>query len=85
MEPKKIERESSKKLLLEKVSWVNKLAPIGKISVVLRYHGEQFLCSVTEENRSVVLLAAQEFPRVAKGQSAVLYRGSQCLGGGVIA
>jgi tRNA-specific 2-thiouridylase len=85
MEPKKIERESSKKLLLEKVSWVNKLAPIGKISVVLRYHGEQFLCSVTEENRSVVLLAAQEFPLVAKGQSAVLYRGSQCLGGGIIA
>ena len=52
----------------------------------VRYHGERHSVSVEKESGNIVVrFRDPKEPFVAPGQSLVLYRGEECLGGGVIA
>lgn len=56
----------------------------GNIEVRIRYRQERQLCSITKQNDGyhVVFDIAQS--GIAVGQSAVFYKNTQCLGGGII-
>jgi tRNA-specific 2-thiouridylase len=84
-EPEKIKNDRTKKIILEHVNLVSGSLPLEEISVVLRYHGEQFPCALTKKNQKYVLEAKKAFPLVAPGQSAVLFHKNVCLGGGIVA
>lgn len=54
------------------------------LSAVVRYRQEPVPVSVEQKKRAAVLRFARPVFAVASGQSAVLYMGSECLGGGII-
>jgi len=83
-EPERIQNKNTEELTLERVNWTSGEMPKGRISVALRYHGEQFPCQVGEVGGKIILTAAKKFPLVAPGQSAVFYIKNTCLGGGII-
>ena len=50
-----------------------------------RYHGPDITCKVTKvDKQSLVLLPALPTHLPAKGQSVVLYKGTHCIGGGIV-
>jgi tRNA-specific 2-thiouridylase len=52
----------------------------------VRYHGEYHSCDVLRlDQHTVQLRFHKETPLVSPGQSVVLYLGTQCIGGGVVA
>ncbi len=70
-------------LLLGDCRWVGgEPAPAGEYAVRMRHTGELIACAWDPETREVRFSEPQR--RVAPGQSAVLYDGLTCLGGGII-
>jgi tRNA-specific 2-thiouridylase len=53
-------------------------------SIRIRYRQEKQKCSVTKKSDGWHITFVEPQNGVATGQSAVLYAGSLCLGGGVI-
>jgi len=51
----------------------------------IRYHGERLECKVMSISQSTLTLSFKKNIVVASGQSIVLYLGSECIGGGVVA
>ncbi len=51
------------------------------IDAVFRYHGERYPAVLSKDNKIVF---QKEHITAAAGQSVVFYRGTQCLGGGII-
>lgn len=71
-----------KEVRLEDPHWINKKPAAGKkYQVRLRYRGPLVDCQL----RGAKLTLAEEQRGLAAGQSAVLYDGDRCLGGGIIA
>jgi len=70
-----------KELSLTGLHWINEPAVAGEVlSVRLRHRGELKKCTL---HGSVLSMDNPE-RAVAAGQSAVLYRGNQCIGGGIV-
>ena len=55
-----------------------------KYSVCVRYHGEPHDCGITQLSDKKLSLLLKKPAVVAFGQSAVIYDGSLCVGGGVV-
>ena len=70
--------------VLDEVNWTGGTPVTSeKIEARIRYHGDRIPVTVrTQENTTIVVFA--EPLRVASGQSVVLYRGTECIGGGVV-
>lgn len=77
----------AKTIILGDVHWIaGKPAPSSNVSVQARYRQAPCACkmTVTEGSEEVRLVLKQPLHAAAIGQSAVVYKGRQCLGGGVI-
>jgi tRNA-specific 2-thiouridylase len=72
---------------VDEVNWLDEpLGPGDRCEVQIRYRSKSIPASVLATGDGTVRLALDEPARaVAPGQSGVLYRGDQVLGGGVIA
>lgn len=73
-------------LLAEDLSWVSGIAPDDpRLTAKIRYRQKDTSCHLISDDRGYIAL---HFPMpqwaVTPGQSAVLYQGEVCLGGGVI-
>lgn len=55
--------------------------PTDTIEAQYRYHGPRITGRLTEKNTFLILSGGAQ---VASGQSLVLYRGEECLGGGIL-
>jgi tRNA-specific 2-thiouridylase len=72
-------------LRAEDVSWVAGAAPTAvQIAAKTRYRQADAPCTLAQDDRGFTLRFAEPQWAVTPGQSAVLYNGEVCLGGGVI-
>ena len=73
-------------LALEDAAWLAGAAPATGACQVRTHHGEA-LCEAQLESDAdgFRIVFAQPHDAVAPGQSAVVYRGDECLGGGIVA
>ena len=77
----------SEQLRADDLSWCAKQAPVaGRYAAKTRYRQSDAACALTYNGQGELVLAFDD-PQwaVTPGQSAVLYDGDVCLGGGVIA
>jgi tRNA-uridine 2-sulfurtransferase len=73
-------------LVADDLSWVAGSAPAdGAYAAKARYRQADALCQLSHTNEGIALHFAKPQWAVTPGQSAVLYDGEVCLGGGVIA
>jgi tRNA-specific 2-thiouridylase len=81
--PEKIWRQH-KEIKLSGVNWISNQSPIpgDKLFARIRHRGELYPCRLAEGERVIFDRAPEA---IAPGQSLVLYRGQECLGGGIIA
>ena len=77
----------SHRLVAQDASWVDGMHPtLGKAAAKTRYRQSDSACSVeSPANNQFSLTFTDAQWAVTPGQSAVIYRGEVCLGGGVIA
>ncbi len=82
------EEHAPKKVRLHNVNWINKVPELGKkYSVRIRYRQEKQPCEIKNaegENDGCELLFDRPQKGVAPGQSAVIYDGEVCMGGGIM-
>jgi tRNA-uridine 2-sulfurtransferase len=78
--------ENLTKAILRTVSWTREVPKIGTVVTSRsRYRQQLILCeitAITAEKTEVTFASPQAF--LTPGQSLVLYRGDECLGGGII-
>jgi tRNA-specific 2-thiouridylase len=75
-----------KELDLTSMHWINERPDLGKkYQVRTRYRAELVECSLEETNRGTRLLLTDDVRAITPGQSAVVYDGEHCLGGGIVA
>lgn len=74
-------------LKLTELNFINWEPQIGlQIGIQTRYRQRQSLCVIEAVNDAALLLSYEEdAEEVSEGQSCVLYDGSRCVGGGIIA
>jgi tRNA-specific 2-thiouridylase len=78
----------SQTLIADQLSWVSGVAPIaGQYAAKTRYRQNDALCELVDlpQGNAFGLTFVQPQWAVTPGQSAVLYEGDICLGGGIIA
>lgn len=68
--------------LLE-VNWLDDIEPTEPLTAQYRYHGPKVPVTLSPD-RSAFIPTDRIAEPVASGQSLVIYRGEQCLGGGII-
>ena len=74
-----------KKIDLIKLNTFEKLDENKKYTLNVRYHGENHPATVANITENSLTVIFEDLPeRVAMGQSAVLYDGQICVGGGII-
>lgn len=70
---------------LTNIHWINAAPKNGaKLQVRTRHRAPLVGCTVETKGKSVELSLQDEIRALTAGQSAVLYDGDQCLGGGII-
>ena len=74
----------SSALVADDVSWTGNQPAAGQISAKTRYRQSDAACAFTPGDDKFTLHFDQPQWAVTPGQSAVLYDGEVCLGGGVI-
>ena len=74
-------------LLLEEMKWINKEMKLDKLDceVQVRHRGKPVKCTAHFLEKGVEVLFSEKIRAIAPGQSAVLYKNNECLGGGIIA
>jgi tRNA-specific 2-thiouridylase len=72
-------------LQLSDLHWING-QPSGelKLQVRTRYRAALVDCTLKRDGEQVILQLKEEVRAITPGQSAVLYSGEQCLGGGIV-
>jgi len=93
-DPKKVIEEDSKIIKLEKINWNQGFEPnfSKKYSARIRYRQPLEECTVVKSQKSIKLKENIKYElhftnpqkAVTEGQSAVIYDGEICLGGGII-
>lgn len=84
--PNRPHTEASDDVTLENIVLRHKVSPETQLVAQFRYRQTPFSASVKDVHANALTLAptvAVETP--AKGQSCVLYQGSHCIGGGIVA
>jgi tRNA-specific 2-thiouridylase len=77
--------ETADSLTLENICVRHTLTPGDEIEMQIRYRQTPLLATVSSvDSRAIVLTPTSAMERPASGQSCVLYRGSLCIGGGII-
>jgi len=81
-----LKRSEGQSLILENVNWISGIAPNHEkiYSARTRYRAELFPCKIEEEGEEIKIKFLEPQEPSAPGQSAVVYDGEECLGGGVI-
>jgi tRNA-specific 2-thiouridylase len=64
--------------------WINEAPNSGKYQVRVRHRAPLIDCDLSFNEDKVVLRLTNPQRAIAPGQSAVLYDGEVCLGGGII-
>lgn len=85
-------KKDGKKILVTDTNWITaEPEPNEQLEGRVRYRGDLILCRVEFERvgrncgqRKYFVYFEKPHNAVAKGQSLVLYRGAQCIGGGII-
>ncbi len=74
-------------LLMEEMKWINKEMKFDKLDceVQVRNRGKPVKCTAHFLEKGVEVLFSEKIRAIAPGQSAVLYKNNECLGGGIIA
>ena len=74
-------------LLMEEMKWINKGFSDKKLDceVQVRHRGKPVKCTAHFSEKGVKVLFSEKIRAIAPGQSAVLYKNNECLGGGIIA
>jgi tRNA-specific 2-thiouridylase len=71
-------------LRLTNMHWINGQPVQRGLQVRTRYRAALVDCEITNEAGGVKLLLSEDVRAITPGQSAVLYDGEQCLGGGIV-
>ncbi|MCA9381833.1 tRNA 2-thiouridine(34) synthase MnmA, partial [Candidatus Dojkabacteria bacterium] len=73
-------------LNLENMHWIRKSSQkdILKCAVAVRYNQKPVEATLEESREGVKIRFSQPVRAIAPGQSAVVYVGDECIGGGVI-
>lgn len=71
---------------LDQVNYCSDIMPDKslKYTAQIRYHGDQYACSVAKSDKSNLVLEFKKPVVVAPGQSIVLYSRDVCVGGGIV-
>ena len=74
-------------LLMEEMKWINKSVVPKQLDceVQVRHRGKPVSCIAHFKDKGVELSFSEKIRAIAPGQSAVLYKNNECLGGGIIA
>ena len=74
-------------LLMEEMKWINKSVVPKQLDceVQVRHRGKPVSCVAHFTDQGVELSFSEKIRAIAPGQSAVLYKNNECLGGGIIA
>ena len=74
-------------LLMEEMKWINKSVVPKQLDceVQVRHRGKPVSCVAHFTDKGVELSFSEKIRAIAPGQSAVLYKNNECLGGGIIA
>jgi len=74
-------------LLMEEMKWINETTAPKKLDceVQVRHRGKPVECVANFMEQGVRLEFSEKIRAIAPGQSAVLYKNNECLGGGIIA
>ena len=74
-------------LMMEDMKWINPAEVPEELEceVQVRHRGNPVKCTAYFLNDGVKLLFSENIRAIAPGQSAVLYKNNECLGGGIIA
>ena len=71
--------------LVKNISWVKKTAPVGNgLSAVIRYRSQPIPAKLIKQGSGLLIKFKKPARAVTPGQSLVIYRGQELLGGGVI-
>ena len=73
--------------MMEDMKWINPAEVPEELEceVQVRHRGNPVKCTAYFLNDGVKLLFSENIRAIAPGQSAVLYKNNECLGGGIIA
>lgn len=79
-------QKDSQELQLNQVNWMSGILHIGgNYTGQIRYHGEQKPFTIAGMKNSHMVIKLEHADKsIAPGQSFVMYKNTQCLGGGVI-
>jgi tRNA-specific 2-thiouridylase len=74
-------------LLMEEMKWINQSDSPGQLDceVQVRHRGKPVKCVAHFKDDGVKIFFSEKIRAIAPGQSAVLYKNNECLGGGIIA
>ena len=74
-------------LLMEPMKWINDTQEPDSLDceVQVKHRGKPVKCNAIFKKNKVEITFKEPIRAIAPGQSAVLYSGNQCLGGGIIA
>jgi tRNA-specific 2-thiouridylase len=74
-------------LVMESMKWINDSQEPDSLDceVQVRHRGKPVKCNAIFKKSKVKITFKEPIRAIAPGQSAVLYSGNQCLGGGIIA
>ena len=74
-------------LIMEEMKWINKSVVPKQLDceVQVRHRGKPVSCVAHFKDKGVELSFSEKIRAIAPGQSAVLYKNNECLGGGIIA
>ena len=74
-------------LLMEEMKWINQSVVPKQLDceVQVRHRGKPVSCVAHFKDKGVELSFSEKIRAIAPGQSAVLYKNNECLGGGIIA